>query len=312
MSNSRFTLKEMQLKISDIMNCDIKILPIGNHELNRHLVYRVITEQDEFVFKSYYQSHFASREIASLKSLKSSGIHVPNLIAYGVDDDQKWMIMNYLKGIPLTKVLHHIPREKQLELFREMGTELAKMHSYKTFDFFGEWDEDCSPYQTHDNFHDAFLASTERTFSIINSRKIPHDTFMQKGNAIFNDLKNILYNVSESHHTHLDYDARNIHVLKNEGTWHLNGIFDFEQSKPWDKNADFVHLYLKHFYEDRELEDAFFSGYLDILSLDEDFNTKLNFYMLYQCLSICSWAFNTAPTYYNKALSVLKILIKTM
>ncbi len=51
MSVQRFTRKEMQKIISEIMDRDVQVLPIGNHELRRHLVYRVIANDDEYVFK---------------------------------------------------------------------------------------------------------------------------------------------------------------------------------------------------------------------------------------------------------------------
>ncbi len=313
MSVQRFTRKEMQKIISEIMDRDVQVLPIGNHELRRHLVYRVIADDDEYVFKYYYQKNYGNREIASLKSLNESRIHVPKLVSYGMfGDSREWLLMNYMKGMPMVKVMHHVPRERQLELFEEMGQELGAIHEYKKFDFFGEWDENGQPIHEHDTFLDAFMLGTERTFDIIKNRPLPNEDLLQTGLKLFHHHKDLLLSVTEPHHAHLDYDARNIHIRKKEGQWHLSAIFDFEQSKPWDKDADFVHLYLKHFYNDPDLEDHFFKGYVQKSSLGPTFKDKFDLYMLYQCLSICTWAFQPAPDYYEQALEVLKDLIKKM
>lgn len=313
MAVQRFTRKEMQKIISEIMDTDVQVLPIGNHELRRHLVYRVITDADDYVFKYYYQTNYGNREIASLKSLRDAAIHVPKLISYGqFGNNREWLLMNYMKGTPMMKVMHHIPRDKQLALFHEMGSELAAIHTYKHFDFFGEWDENEKPLEKHDSFLDAFMAGTERTFDIIKNRPLPNENILQQGCNLFHHHKDLLKHVTEAHHAHLDFDARNIHVRLMDGEWHLTAVFDFEQSKPWDKDADFVHLYLKHFYEDPELEKVFFDSYLEKSELGPHFKDKFDLYMLYQCLSICTWAFQPAPEYYEQAMGVLQKLIGKM
>lgn len=307
MSIQRFTRKEMQKIISEIMDREVQVLPIGNHELRRHLVYRVIADNDEFVFKYYYQKNFGNREIASLKSLEGSTVHIPKIVSYGqFGNNREWLLMNNIKGMPLIKIIHHIPHKKQLELFMKMGAELSSMHNYKSFDFFGEWNEDCVPIKEHTNFLDAFMDSSEKTFSALDKKNLPNVTLLQKGRSIIMEQKDIFLNVTTPQHTHLDYDPRNVLVRKIDGEWHLTAVLDFEQSKPWDKEADFVHLYLKHFYDDAELEEAFMEGYLRNSTLSPEFNEKLNLYMIHQCLSICTWAFQNAPEYYKKAINVLK------
>lgn len=45
MAVQRYSRLEMQAIISNILKEDVTILPIGNHELRRHLVYRVETKK---------------------------------------------------------------------------------------------------------------------------------------------------------------------------------------------------------------------------------------------------------------------------
>jgi len=310
MSIQRFSRKEMQKIISEILDKDVQVLPIGNHELRRHLVYKVISDNYDFVFKYYYQKNFGNREIASLKALQGSTLHIPDLVSYGqFGDNREWMLTNYIKGSPLIKVFHHIPRNKQLELFMQMGTELSLIHNYKDFDFFGEWDEDCLAINDHVTFLDAFMDSTEKTFNTIRNKTLPNQELLQKGCQFIMDHKDVFLSVTKAHLTHLDYDPRNILVRKIQGEWHISAVLDFEQSKPWDKEADFVHLYLKHFYKDPELEVAFMKGYQLNSTLSPEFHEKLDIYMIHQCMNICTWAFNNAPQYYDQAFKVLKRLL---
>lgn len=307
MTVQRFSHKEMEKIIREIIGSPIMIFPIGNHELNRHLVYNVISNDNEFIFKYYYQKNFANREIASLKSLEGSTVHVPKLIRYGYfGDDREWLLMNKIEGTPLIKVLDHIPHKNKLDIFSKMGAELSSIHNYNNFDFFGEWDDNCNPINNHSNFLEAFIHSTEKIFTSINNKNLPNYDLLQNGRNIILKQKNILQNVQISNLTHLDYDPRNILVNNIDGNWNITGILDFEQSKPWDKESDFVHLYLKHLDDDQELEEAFMNSYLENSSLSSEFKDKFDLYMIYQCLSICTWAFQNAPGYYNKAISVLK------
>ena len=89
----------------------------------------------------------------------------------------------------------------------------------------------------------------------------------------------------------------------------LKAVLDYELCRPWDKNADFCHLFLKSFPGNPELEEAFFKGYNEFSSLDASFDKTFDFYMLNLCISVCSWAKETAPEYYNKALNKLKFIL---
>ena len=54
MAVQRYSRFEMQAIISNILQKKVTLVPIGNHELRRHLVYKVHTIDGDFVFKYYY------------------------------------------------------------------------------------------------------------------------------------------------------------------------------------------------------------------------------------------------------------------
>ena len=49
--------------------------------------------------------------------------------------------------------------------FEEIGEELGKLHSFRTFDFFGEWDEEGKIVKNIKNYYDHFVLGMERTIN---------------------------------------------------------------------------------------------------------------------------------------------------
>jgi len=92
--------------ISKLLNKNIKITPIGNHELKRHLVYSVKSEDEIIgVFKIYYKKNRWNREVASLKFLDGSGIKAPKILSLGkLEDGTEWLFMKYMEGEIFEKI----------------------------------------------------------------------------------------------------------------------------------------------------------------------------------------------------------------
>ena len=74
MAVQRYSRHEMCAIISNILQKEVTLLPIGNHELRRHLVYKVKTCDGDFVFKYYYQDVYGGREISTLRLIDNQNI----------------------------------------------------------------------------------------------------------------------------------------------------------------------------------------------------------------------------------------------
>ena len=108
-------------------------MPIGNHELRRHLVYKVKTIDGEFVFKYYYQDIYGGREISTLRLIDDVNIKHARLIDSGTfGEEREWLMMELLDGMPMDKIMKRLDRENLLEIYKDMGIELAKIHELKT------------------------------------------------------------------------------------------------------------------------------------------------------------------------------------
>jgi aminoglycoside phosphotransferase (APT) family kinase protein len=310
MAVQRYSRHEMQAIISNILRKDVSLVPIGNHELRRHLVYKVKTDEGNFVFKYYYQDVYGGREISTLRMIQNTDIKHARLIDSGTfGEDREWLMMELLEGMPMDKIMKHVPREQLASIYEDMGRSLGQLHDMKTFDGFGSLKEDMTFLKKHDRFVDAFVENNEYF-----TRKI-YDTPSKVKDILLLGVKKIQQNlflldsVKEARLTHFDFSPRNTFISKENDKRVLSAILDYELCRPWDKNSDLCHLILRDFPDNSDFEEAFFRGYREHSTLDHHFHYTLDFYMLNLCLSVCSWAETIAPAYYELALNKIIKLI---
>ena len=310
MAVQRYSRNEMQAIIESILKKDVTLLPIGNHELRRHLVYKVKTEDGDFAFKYYYQDTYGGREISTLKLLDQSNIKHAQLIDSGTfGSEREWLLMEMLDGMPMDKIMKHIPEEELLEIYKTMGEELAKLHEFKSFNHYGSLNANLNYIKPYDNFKTAFLESNRYAFE--KTKNCDHDIkdYLIHGLKMIENNLHLLDNIATPTLTHFDYSPRNIFVTKEDGKRKFKAILDFELCRPWDKNADFTHLMLRDFPENPKLESSFFEGYKTYSKLDNNLHKTLDLYMLTLCVNVCSWAKDLAPVYYNLAYDKLMHLL---
>jgi len=310
MAIQRYSRQEMQAIISNILREDVTILPIGNHELRRHLVYRVNTKKGSFVFKYYYQDIYGGREISTLKLLENSAIKRASLVDHGTFGmDREWLMMDMLDGMPMDKIMKRMSKDNLVDVYYQMGLALAHLHESHTFDSFGDLRADGTFVKAYTNYREAFMANNQYCYDkIYKSTDIEKATYLKGIQAIENNL-HLLDHVKQARLTHMDYSPRNIFLAKEGDKRTLKAVLDFELCRPWDKNADFCQLILRDFSGHPDYEQAFYEGYESLSSLDDSFAETLDFYMVNQCLHVCSWAKSVAPDYYKMAYDTLVDLL---
>ncbi len=309
MQRRRYKRAELAQIVSRLLKTKTQLLPIGNHELKRHQVYKVVTAKKNYVFKFYYQSNYCDREIATLKLLADEEILAPKLVSYGkFDGDREWMMIEFLDGVPLFKVMKHLKEDNLREIYQAMGEELGKLHQIH-FEFFGDWKDDCSPVNEFIDLKSAFIKRGERVFRIVNEGNIENADVIKKAYDLLMSNLDVLEHAKEAVLCHLDYDTRNILVKRVEGRWKFSTMLDFEHTIPYDRIADFTHLYIKDFKDDPKYKVDFIRGYNKYHQLEMD-QEKFNLYLLYHALNICSWAYDIAPDYYELGLNLLKDFLK--
>lgn len=302
---------DIKTMISEILGSDdFHINPIGNHHLQRHLVYRIDTGNgNSRVFKLYYKSGRRSREVAALNILKSTDIKCSKIISHGSVGEDEWLLINYIEGELFDKVLDNLPEECKLELFKEMGEELGKLHSFKTFDFFGEWDEHGNSIKGITQFHDIFIKSTEETINSVLQQQLPEADIFRKASEIVRANYKLFDIGVQSRLRHNDFDGRNILVSFKEGRPFISGIIDFEQSCPGNCETDLVGLYYRYFLDNMSYETAFKDGYGKYMNIDPGFYGRLRPYLIRFALGNCSWSYNQARDYYWNNVGLIQRLM---
>ncbi|MTI68791.1 MAG: aminoglycoside phosphotransferase family protein [Firmicutes bacterium] len=307
----KYTDAQIKEKVENILNKEVKVTPIGNHQLDRHLVYLVTDRfNHSVVFKLYYKKNRRNREIASLNLLTKSDVRCPKIVANGkLKDGTEWLITEYIKGQVFDKVRKDMDILDQLHILKEMGNELGKIHSYKTFDFFGNWDRHGKSIENIKDYRKVFIRRCERTLDNLLKQQLPDINLQRKAAKKLRDNYHLIDNISVSRLSHNDFDGRNVLVKKTDEKWKLSGVLDFEQCIPWDKDQDIATLYHKYFLKSKEYKEAFYRGYNKYFN-DKDINKeKINFYLLYNGLVICSWTYDVVNEYYKEGIKLLKHLV---
>lgn len=301
--------KKVEEIVKALLGRRFRVMPIGNHELERHLVYKLKDENGtNLILKLYFRKNRWNREVAALKQLSSSGVTCPELIGYGVlEDGTEWLVTEFIDGEAFFKVKNIIDRRNRVIIYRQMGEEIGKMHGFKTFEFFGNWDHNCNSMDCTNNFSAVFIRRAEITIENLLERRLPEYSLYKIAAKKLRDNYGLIDSVKTACLCHNDYDERNVLVNRVDSReWRLVGVVDFEQSLPWDKDRDIVDLYYALGQEDEELVMAFLSGYNRFSSIGDEFYRKMDFYLLYSGINICSWAYELAPEYYERGIELLE------
>ena len=306
-----YSEQEMQKIISEIFDTiQCKISPIGNHNLNRHLVYKVTLPEDTYIIKFYYKWNRRNREIAAHKVLESStDVKLPKMISYGVlDDGREWMAYEFIEGCMLDEIQPDLDEYELEYLFEEMGEQLGKIHSAKQFNYFGDWDENGQSLHEITSFKQCFIRRQESHVQTLRKFALPEKRMLEAAIALMREFYCILDPIHQSRLCHRDFDGRNILVVKGRVRWEISGIIDFEQSSPYYTGSDLVNLYRKYFIDFPNLEKAFFVGYERFHQLDPYFVSLKDYMLLCLGVAICSWSYDDARPHYYEGIRILEFL----
>jgi aminoglycoside phosphotransferase (APT) family kinase protein len=307
-----YTDEQIKIEVEAILKTgDFTVKPVGNHHLKRHLVYKIDMETGEkYIFKLYYRDRRRSREIASLKLLEGSEVKCPRIFKYGnLENGSQWLMTEYIEGYILDKVMDDITPGNRLRIFEDIGEELGKLHSFRTFDFFGEWDEEGKSIKNIKNYYDHFVQSIEKVIKEVLEQDLPEQHLLFNAIKAIRDNYDKLEIKTEARIVHNDFDGRNILVKKDNGIYRLSGVIDFEGSYPGNAEENLVQLYYRYFLDNKSYENAFFNGYSKYLNLDIGFYDRLYIYFLCFVVGNCSWSYIQAPDYYNDNITFLKKIL---
>lgn len=288
-------------KLNEIV---MKIIPCGNHELHRNLVYIVETVKSKYIIKFYYKKEKRNREIHALSYLKNFPLKI--LSKGEKENGIEWMIYNHLPGVLLDSEFENLKKDNREEIFFQLGKEVKKIHSVESFSFFGDW---AKGKQSHIDYYLDYMACEIQRISLnIEEQNLPHKPLLKKSivklNHYFKDLKPI----KKAELWHRDLDGRNILIQKNEKNhdYELTAILDFEKCVVGDSSLDIVNLYRKYFLKNPELIPSFFKGYTMDSPIDPLFYANLKFNLFFLGVQLSSWTWDFSSDYFFEAVEFLK------
>jgi aminoglycoside phosphotransferase len=299
-----YNINEINAFLLDKFNLSYKITSIGNHHLKRNAVYLLEYKNIKFVFKMYKKDLRAFREKNCLNLLANKNLPIPELIDSGYDMNHHWLLESYLEGENLNSLIEDIPALQLSSLFFDLGELLHSLHDSITLNSFDPIDFlNSSNKITFKQIFDTRINSIENT---IKSQILPDKKILNLALSYLKNNYNLIQDVKTPTLCHNDFDPRNILVKRKDDSIKCTGLIDFEQSIPWDRDLDFISIYHKILSCNPLLHDAFFKGYNLDKKNKNAFETKKAFYLIYQGVMICSFAYNTAPHYYNTGLTLIE------
>ena len=303
---------EMFKKINKIVPNVVSIRPIGNHELKRHLVYFVKTSNRELVIKFYYVNNRWNRDVAALRLLQGTSVQLPKLIEFGKFEDVEWLLYEYKEGILLNQIADKISKNELKNIYEEAGEQLALIHSFREFNYYGGLDEELNFIIKFKTFKEYFNTEIKRVFNNLDEFVHEEKNLIDCAKkALLNQLNILDSNIKKPRLCHNDFSSRNIIVNKYDGEYHFNCIIDFEQSVVSDVDRELLFVYKRLCKNNKLLIEAFKKGYERHMKIDEDsIMLKDRLYELYRGLSICGWSQKVDLEHYNDGINILKKYIR--
>lgn len=301
-------LDELKDKLSPIIGDIDSIKPIGNHNLKRHLVYKLSCGNKNYVIKLYYKKNRWNREVASLKIFTNSNVLTPKIIDYGIfKNGLEWMLCDFMEGQLLSRASKDILLDNLKQIYKDMGRQLGMVHNHKEFNFYGSMDEDGRSIQEFITYRDYFEDLINRDLPALYSFEHENLALIQEAENKLKSMYSLLDEVEKPTLCHNDFGPRNIIVGKNNGKFYLKAIIDFEQSTLIDKDKELVQVYLPLIEDNGELAESFKLGYEEYEDIDlSKLSLKKDFYNLHRGLGICAWAKDVDYNYYLEGVRLLE------
>lgn len=305
----KYTPEELGTHTARILGTNnFTLRPIGNHELGRHLVYQVTQPGVmPLVLKLYFKSNRMSREVASLRFLANTNIKCAEIKDVGtLPDGTEWLLSTYFSGKILDRVWDQMSQVEKVNMFKSLGNELGKIHNTAMFPFFGHWDERGKSLYGFRRYFTEFVRSSEYVIRHLQCQQLPDHVLLNNAISIIRKHYSLMDAIRVARLTHHDYDGRNILVDYQGGHWKIQGIIDFEQSYPGNREIDLAGIYARYLIGNTKEEEAFLKGYTQHLAVEEGFYQRLPYYLLCKGVVICSWTYQQAPAYYEEGIRLVE------
>lgn len=265
------------LTLAEVIDCLYVFFPdIEEKDISffYHGTYNVFDVKNQFMFripdKTFRNQKGVALILNEIKMLnhiqKYVSVSIPDPIYISIDPEYPVMGYEKINGIPLSRCFKNINKIKRMEIAKEIGQFLTELHSKDLFqnallNKIVDSTFSCKSYK--EAWERYFEKVQNQIFHLMNSEQ--KRWIRNLFNSFLNNSANFNFNYSIIHG---DFDLSNIVVDPN--TFKVTGIVDFEESRIYDRAADFI------FYEEgNDFLSSIFANYRE--NIDENFKERMKF-----------------------------------
>jgi len=267
----------MEDKIKEIIEKEFNAKTLEIKRINEgysHYMYEVKIDKEPFILIIRFSNNKneesnLGKEKYVMELLEKNKIPAPKIYVY----DKEYMIIEKIKGIRLDTLWNSLNKDEKIEITKKMGKLLSQIHSIK-LEKFGVIQEGgkikCDdpfkfrkmgePIEYNLFLRELFKGGFE-DFARLLSYNPPQKSLMIKiFTYLVNNLNKMAYQDPPTL-IHGDYFPGHIFVEKENGSYKIVGLIDFEFSNSYAPEFDFIKLHRQGFFEDIKLKAALEEGY---------------------------------------------------
>jgi aminoglycoside phosphotransferase (APT) family kinase protein len=299
------------LTLAEVIDCLYVFFPdIEEKDVSffYHGTYNVFDVKNQFIFRipdKVFRNH---KGVALILNEIKMLHHIQNYVSVSIPDpiyistDPEYPVMGYKKisGIPLSRCFSKANQSKKMEIAQEIGHFLTELHSKDLFQkaLSNQIVDDkfsCRRYK--EDWERYFEKVQNSSFHLMNSKQ--KRWIANLFNSFLNNDSNFNFHYSIIHG---DFDISNIVV--DPKNFKLKGIVDFEESRTYDRAADFI------FYEEgNDFLKEIFISYRE--NIDENFEERIKFLYGRSCLAYIEFGLeNNLPDLIKAGFELLERRMK--
>ena len=266
---------------------DIEISEIEEIKDGSDTLFCVKTAKENLIAKfrtysSLEKSWFEKEPLMLEKISGKTSLPVPNVNFYRISYEKPFFVMNELPGVPFSDASDELGEEEVQKLIKDLGRSLAIIHStdLPVIHEFG-WlvNRNGSVHlREEENWRKMFESMME--YRLDSLEDTVFQAYCGEVREFVEQHLELLEIVDKPSLIHDDFRPGNILVDKDE----VSGILDWARASAADPEYDLINS-IYHFSEEIDIEEdliekKFLSGYTEIRSLSENFESKKKLYMI--------------------------------
>ena len=210
-----------------------------------------------------------SKEKYIIEILQKNSIPAPKIYAF----KEEYIILEKFNGIRLDTIWDSLTKQEKIQITREMGKLLSKIHGIK-LEKFGKIENEgkikadvafnfrqMGEIIPYNKFLRQWLVDHFEDFARMATYKHISNEFLIKFFVFLINNKDKLEYNGEPTLIHGDYHTGHIFVEKINNEYKITGIIDFEFALSYSPDYDFIKLHRTGFFDDLEIKQALIESY---------------------------------------------------